>query len=53
MEKTLGGERMIVSVAHNILSPLGMTSAENYAAVKAGRSMLNGTRDFGVSPSLS
>ena len=31
---------MIVSVAHNILSPLGMTSAENYAAVKAGRSML-------------
>ena len=40
MEKTLGGERMIVSVAHNILSPLGMTSAENYAAVKAGRSML-------------
>ena len=31
---------MIVSLAHNILSPLGMTSAENYAAVKAGRSML-------------
>lgn len=31
---------MIVSVAHNILSPLGMTSAENYAAVKAGRSEL-------------
>ena len=31
---------MIVSVAHNILSPLGMTTAENYAAVKAGRSML-------------
>ncbi len=31
---------MIVSVAHNIISPLGMTSAENYAAVKAGRSML-------------
>ena len=31
---------MIVSVAHNILSPLGMTSAENYAAVKAGCSML-------------
>lgn len=31
---------MIVSVAHNILSPLGMTSAENYAAVKAGHSML-------------
>ena len=31
---------MIVSLAHNILSPLGMTSAENYAAVKAGHSML-------------
>ncbi len=31
---------MIVSVAHNILSPLGMTSAENYAAVKAGRTEL-------------
>ena len=31
---------MIVSVAHNIISPLGMTTAENYAAVKEGRSML-------------
>lgn len=31
---------MIVSLAHNIISPLGMTTAENYAAVKAGRSML-------------
>ena len=31
---------MIVSVAHNIISPLGMTTAENYTAVKAGRSML-------------
>ena len=31
---------MIVSVSHNILSPLGMTSAENYAAVKAGRTEL-------------
>ena len=31
---------MIVSLAHNIISPLGMTSAENYAAVKAGRSEL-------------
>lgn len=31
---------MIVSVAHNILSPLGMSTAENYEAVKAGRSML-------------
>ena len=31
---------MIVSLAHNILSPLGMTTTENYAAVKVGRSML-------------
>ena len=31
---------MIVGVAHNIISPLGMTSAGNYAAVEAGRSML-------------
>lgn len=31
---------MIVGVAHNILSPLGMSSAENYVAVKAGCSML-------------
>lgn len=31
---------MIVSVAHNILSPLGMNSVENYAAVKKSRSML-------------
>lgn len=31
---------MIVRVAHNIVSPLGMTTAENYAAVKAGRSAL-------------
>ena len=31
---------MIVSLAHNIISPLGLTSAENYAAVKAGRSEL-------------
>ena len=31
---------MIVSLAHNIISPLGMTTAENYAAVKAGRSEL-------------
>ena len=31
---------MIVSLAHNIISPLGMTTAENYAAVKEGRSML-------------
>ncbi len=31
---------MIVSMANNIISPLGMTTAENYAAVKAGRSEL-------------
>ena len=31
---------MLVSVAHNIISPLGMSSAENYAAVKAGQSAL-------------
>ena len=31
---------MIVSLANNIISPLGMTTAENYAAVKAGRSEL-------------
>lgn len=31
---------MIVCVAHNITSPLGMTSAENYSAVKAGLSKL-------------
>ena len=31
---------MIVRVAHNIVSPLGMSTAENYAAVKAGRSEL-------------
>ncbi len=31
---------MIVSVAHNIISPLGFSTAENYKAVKAGRSML-------------
>ena len=37
---------MIVSVAHNILSPLGMTTAENYAAVKVGRSMLKRYEDF-------
>ena len=31
---------MIVRVAHNILSPLGMSTAENYAAVKNGQSAL-------------
>ena len=36
----MGGKRMIVSVANNIISPLGMSSAEIYLAVKEGRSML-------------
>lgn len=31
---------MIVCVSHNIISPLGTTSAENYAAVKSGKSAL-------------
>ena len=31
---------MIVCVANSILSPLGMTTAENYAAINAGRSAL-------------
>ena len=31
---------MIVNVANNIISPLGMSTAENYAAVKAGQSAL-------------
>ena len=31
---------MIVKVSDNIISPLGMTTAENYSAVKAGRSEL-------------
>ena len=31
---------MVYKVADNILSPLGVTTAENYQAVKAGRSAL-------------
>lgn len=31
---------MVVKIADNILSPLGMSTAENYRAVKAGRSEL-------------
>ena len=31
---------MIVCVSHNIISPLGVTSVENYAAVKSGKSAL-------------
>lgn len=33
-------ERVIHSIAHNIISPLGLSSAENYAAVKAGKTEL-------------
>ena len=36
----MGGKRMIVKVSDNIISPLGMNTAENYAAVKGGRSEL-------------
>lgn len=36
----MGGREMIVCVAHNIISPLGTTSAENYSAVKNGMSAL-------------
>ncbi|MBQ2499597.1 MAG: beta-ketoacyl synthase, partial [Bacteroidales bacterium] len=36
----MGGKRMIVKVSDNIISPLGTTSAENYAKVKAGLSAL-------------
>ena len=31
---------MIVKVSDNIISPLGMSTAENYAAVKSGHSEL-------------
>jgi len=37
---------MIVSIADNIISPLGMTSEENYEAVKAGRSALHRYEDL-------
>jgi 3-oxoacyl-[acyl-carrier-protein] synthase-1 len=40
MEAKMGGKRMIVKVSDNIISPLGMSTAENYAAVKTGRSEL-------------
>lgn len=32
---------MVSVIAHNIVSPLGMTSAENYSAVKTGNSALS------------
>jgi len=31
---------MIVSLAHNIISPLGLTSSDNYRAVKAGKTAM-------------
>lgn len=37
---------MIVSIADNIISPMGMTSEENYEAVKAGRSALHRYEDL-------
>jgi 3-oxoacyl-[acyl-carrier-protein] synthase-1 len=46
MEKKMGGKRMIVSIADNIISPMGMTSEENYEAVKAGRSALHRYEDL-------
>lgn len=36
----MGGKQMIVKVSDNIISPLGISSTDNYAAVKAGRSEL-------------
>ena len=40
METKVGGESMIVRLADNIVSPLGLTTSENYKAVKSGRSAL-------------
>ena len=34
-------EKMVVKISDNIVSPLGMTSEENYSAVKAGQSRLS------------
>ena len=39
MEKTMGSD-MIVKIADNIVSPLGITTDENYNAVLAGQTML-------------
>ena len=44
---------MIVKVSDNIISPLCMNTAENYAAVKAGRSELSVVTDYGTCLSLS
>lgn len=34
-------EKMVVKISDNIVSPLGLTSEENYSAVKAGQSRLS------------
>ena len=38
--RPVGGHKAVVKVADNIISPLGTTTEENYAAVKAGKSAL-------------
>lgn len=38
--RPMGGHKAVVKVADNIISPLGTTTEENYAAVKAGKSAL-------------
>ena len=39
-DKPVGGQKAVVKVADNIISPLGTTTEENYAAVKAGKSAM-------------
>lgn len=39
-DKPVGGQKAVVKVSDNIISPLGTTTEENYAAVKAGKSAL-------------
>ena len=38
--KPVGGHKAVVKISDNIISPLGTTTEENYAAVKAGKSAL-------------
>ena len=38
--RPVGGHKAVVKVADNIIFPLGTTTEENYAAVKAGKSAL-------------
>lgn len=38
--RPVDGRKAVVKVADNIISPLGTTTEENYAAVKAGKSVL-------------